>query len=71
MKTFYGDEFDRQLKMMRCYEIDKLKVRHQKRLNKLIIEVEIMKKILKSVHPEAAEKLRKLSYQKPINTLSY
>jgi|SRR6185437_6159053 len=46
MKTFYGDQFDREIKMMRCYEIDRLKIRHQKKLDKLIQEVEQMKKII-------------------------
>lgn len=45
MKTFYGDQFDRQLKSIRMFEADKLKVRYQKKIEKLMEEVEKLKEI--------------------------
>jgi hypothetical protein len=46
MKTFYGDAFNRTIKSIKMFETDKLKVRYQKKIDKLILEVDEMKKIL-------------------------
>jgi hypothetical protein len=46
MKTFYGDKFDRALQSIKMFETDKLKVRYQKKIDRLIIEVEQLKEAI-------------------------